>query len=146
VKAPLPYEYDWTGFYVGGHTGLALGNSNFTANAATPGAPSVFGSLDMYRSPNAFYESGSWLMGVQGGYNYMLQNRVVLGVEADATFPTFQDLSGLSTGAVSPTLRRRRSARSPIARPCWDRHGARAHRLRAGQRAVLRDRRLCLDL
>jgi hypothetical protein len=31
VKMPLPYEYDWTGFYVGGHIGLALGNSNFTA-------------------------------------------------------------------------------------------------------------------
>jgi high affinity Mn2+ porin len=62
----------------------------------------------MYQSPNAFYESGSWLMGVQGGYNYMLQNRVVLGFEADATFPTFQDLSGLSTGGItnltSPTL------------------------------------------
>jgi high affinity Mn2+ porin len=108
VKVPLPYEYDWTGFYVGGHVGLALGNSNFTANATTPGALPVSGSLSMYQSPNAFYESGSWLMGVQGGYNYMLHNRLVLGVEADATFPTFQDLSGLSTGGItnfiSPTL------------------------------------------
>ena len=108
VKAPVSYEYDWTGFYVGGHVGLALGNSNFTANAKTPGALEVAGSLSMYQSPNAFYESGSWLMGVQGGYNYMLQNRVVLGVEADTTFPTFQDLSGLSTGGItnftSPTL------------------------------------------
>jgi len=108
VKAPLPFEYDWTGFYIGGHVGLATGNSNFTANATVPGAPPVAGSLSMYQSPDAFYESGSWLMGVQGGYNYMLHNRVVLGVEADATFPTFQDLSGLSTGGItnftSPTL------------------------------------------
>ncbi|WP_426437183.1 carbohydrate porin [Bradyrhizobium genosp. P] len=100
--------YEWTGFYIGGHVGLALGNSNWTANATTPGTPPVSGSLDMYRSPDAFYESGSWLIGVQGGYNYMLYNRVVLGVEADATFPTFQDLSGLSTGGIasftSPTL------------------------------------------
>jgi high affinity Mn2+ porin len=109
VKAPADARiYDWTGFYVGGHVGLALGNSNWTANATTPGAPQVAGSLSMYESPNVFYESGSWLMGIQGGYNYMLHNRVVLGVEADATFPTFQDLSGLSTGGItnfnSPTL------------------------------------------
>jgi high affinity Mn2+ porin len=109
VKVPADARiYDWTGFYVGGHVGLALGNSNWTANATAPGAPQVAGSLGMYKSPNAFYESGSWLMGVQGGYNYMLHNRVVLGVEADATFPTFQDLSGLSTGGItnfnSPTL------------------------------------------
>lgn len=109
VKAPaIASLYDWSGFYVGGHVGLAAGRSNWTANTTAPGAPPVSGSLDMYRSPNAFYESGSWLMGVQGGYDYMLHNRVVLGVEADATFPTFPDLSGLSTGGItsftSPTL------------------------------------------
>jgi high affinity Mn2+ porin len=109
VKAPAESQiYDWTGFYVGGHVGLALGNSNWTANATTPGAPPVSGSLSMYQSPNAFYESGSWLLGVQGGYNLMLHNRGVLGLEADATFPTFQNLSGLSTGGItkftSPTL------------------------------------------
>jgi high affinity Mn2+ porin len=100
--------YDWTGLYVGGHVGLATGTSNWTANSTAAGAPPVSGSLSMYRPPDAFYESGSWLMGVQGGYNYMLHNRIVLGVEADATFPTFQDLSGLSTGGIanftSPTL------------------------------------------
>lgn len=108
TKAPIASVYDWTGFYVGGHIGLALGDSNFTANATTPGAPPVSGSLSMYQSPNVFYESGSWLIGIQGGYNYMLNNRMVLGVEADATFPTFRDLSGLSTGGItnftSPTL------------------------------------------
>ena len=109
TKAALAAQaYDWTGFYVGGHVGLALGNSNWIANGTTPGVLPVSGSLDMYRSPNAFYESGSWLMGVQGGYDYMLHNRVVLGIEADTTFPTFEDLSGLSTGGItsftSPTL------------------------------------------
>lgn len=108
TKAPSVSPYDWTGFYIGGHVGLALGNSSFDATAVGQGAPPIAGSLSMYQSPNAFYESGSWLMGVQGGYNYMLHNRMVLGVEADATFPTFQDLSGLSTGGItnfiSPTL------------------------------------------
>jgi hypothetical protein len=55
---PLAQTYDWTGFYVGGHIGLATGRSNWTANATTSGAPPVSGSLDMYRSPDAFYESG----------------------------------------------------------------------------------------
>jgi high affinity Mn2+ porin len=109
TKAPLIAQvYDWTGFYVGGNVALATGNSNWTANATTQGVAPVSGSLSMYQSPNAFYESGSWLMGVQGGYNYVLRNRVVLGVEADATFPAFPDLSGLSTGGItnfnSPTL------------------------------------------
>lgn len=109
VKAPPVADlYDWTGFYVGGNVALATGTSNWTANATTPGAASVSGSLGMYRSPNAFYESGSWLLGVQGGYDEMLQNRLVLGVEADSTFPTFPDLSGISTGGItsftSPTL------------------------------------------
>ena len=109
AKAPLIAQaYDWTGSYLGGHAGLAFGNSNWTAQATMPGAPAVAGSLDMYRSPDAFYESGSWLLGVQGGYDRMLRNRLVLGVEADLTFPTFPDLSGLSTGGVthftSPTL------------------------------------------
>jgi high affinity Mn2+ porin len=103
---PLAQVYDWTGFHVGGSLALATGRSNWTATA--PGATPVFGSLDIYRSPDAFYESGSWLLGVQGGYDHMLSNRVVLGIEADAAFPTFQDLSGLSTGGIagftSPTL------------------------------------------
>jgi len=107
VKAPAAsLLYDWTGFYLGGHVGLAFGNSNWTATS--PGMPAVAGSLDMYRSPNSFYESGSWFTGVQGGYNYMLPSRVVLGVEVDASFPAFQDLAGLSIGGVtsftSPTL------------------------------------------
>ena len=108
VKAAAITDYDWGGFYVGGMIGLALGNSGWTAHTTSAGAPPVSGSLDMYRSPDAFYESGSWLIGVQGGYNYVLYSRVVFGLEADATFPTFPDLAGLSTGGIaaftSPTL------------------------------------------
>ncbi len=42
------------------------------------------------------------MAGVQGGYNYMLPNRVVIGVEADASFPPFPTVDGLSiTGSSS---------------------------------------------
>jgi high affinity Mn2+ porin len=50
---------------------------------------------------DAFAEAGSWFMGVQGGYNYMLANRMVLGVETDASFGTFQNLNGLQIGGVT---------------------------------------------
>ena len=80
VVAPLT-AYDWTGFYLGGHIGYALGNSNFTATT-TPGAPSVSGSLDLFQGFDGFKEKGSFFEGLQVGYNYMFQNRLVIGVEA----------------------------------------------------------------
>jgi high affinity Mn2+ porin len=101
LKAPAATDYDWTGFYVGGHLGLATGNSGWTLGPLGGGAP-VAGSFGLYQSPNAFKESGSWFEGVQSGYNYMFRNRVVLGIEADGTFPTFPDpVSGLTTGGIS---------------------------------------------
>ena len=102
VKAPpAATDYDWTGFYVGGHIGLATGNSGWTLAPLGGGAP-VAGSFGLYQSPNAFKESGSWFEGVQGGYNLMLRNRLVLGIEADGSFPTFPDpATGMTTGGIS---------------------------------------------
>lgn len=99
VKAPpVPQLYDWTGIYVGGHIGYAAGNSNFTAIPSQPGLPSATGSLNLYLPPDVFAEGGSFFEGLQAGYNYMLHNRLVLGVEADATFPAWPNLNGLSIG------------------------------------------------
>ena len=99
--AAPPADYDWTGFYVGGHVGLAAGNSGWTLTPAGGGAP-VTGSFGLYQSPDAFRESGSWFEGVQAGYNWMLRNRLVLGVEADGSFPTFPDpVTGLTIGGIS---------------------------------------------
>ena len=50
----------------------------------------------------------SWFGGVQAGYDYMLPNRLVVGVPAHASAPNFQNLNGLSIGGtstfVAPTL------------------------------------------
>ena len=93
--------YNWTGFYAGAHIGAGFGMSNWS----TPGAS---GSAPIYQTINTFDEAGSFLAGVQGGYNYMLPNRIVVGGEADATFPNFPSLTGLSTGPninfTSPTF------------------------------------------
>jgi high affinity Mn2+ porin len=95
LKAPPITNYDWTGFYVGGHIGYAWGNSDWAATGADGNAS---GSLNFSQGVNVFNETGSWNEGVQFGYNAMLRNRFVLGVEADFTFPAYQNLSGLSTG------------------------------------------------
>src|SRR5579863_6706643 len=101
VKAPAAAGYDWTGFYVGGHVGLATGNSAWTLDPLGGGAPTA-GSFSLYQSPNSFKESGSWFEGVQAGYNWMPRNRLVVGIEADGSFPNFPDpITGLTIGGVS---------------------------------------------
>ncbi|MBV9374903.1 MAG: outer membrane beta-barrel protein, partial [Alphaproteobacteria bacterium] len=93
--------YDWSGFYFGGHAGYAWGSSNYT----TPG---ISGSLNLQQPLDTFDEAGSFFGGFQAGYNYLLPNRLLLGAEADASFPTFPNLSGISIGGTatfnSPTL------------------------------------------
>jgi high affinity Mn2+ porin len=95
--------YNWSGFYAGAHMGVAWGNSNWTEQP-----DGLAGSLNLFQTPNPFSEFGSWFGGVQAGYDYMLPNRVVVGVSADASAPSFQNLNGLSIGGasafVSPTL------------------------------------------
>ncbi len=100
--------YNWTGFHAGGNLGVGWGKSNWTAG------PGISGSTDLFQTIDTFNEGGSFLAGVQGGYNYMLPNRVLLGVEADASFPAWPTLPsgvnpfgvsvGGSTAFTSPTL------------------------------------------
>jgi high affinity Mn2+ porin len=87
--------YDWSGFYAGGHFGIAWGRSNFTA------APGIPGSINLYETPNTYSEAGSFFAGLQAGYNYMLANRFLVGAEVDGTFPAFPNLSRLSIGGLS---------------------------------------------
>jgi high affinity Mn2+ porin len=104
VKAlPISAASDWTGFYLGGHIGYALGNSNFTTST-TAGASPISGSLDLFQGFDGFKEQGSFFEGLQFGYNYMFQNRFVIGTEVDASFPSFQSLEGLSIGGSSTFL------------------------------------------
>src|SRR5262249_1059562 len=72
VKASAAPYYDWTGFYVGGHVGYSRGNAR-----VTPGDDD---------SANFRSSFGSLTGGVQGGYNYVLPSRFLLGVEADMSF------------------------------------------------------------
>src|SRR5262249_9311728 len=71
---PAPASsFDWTGFYVGGHVGYSHGNArvNLVDDDVT----------------NFSHRFGSLTAGLQGGYNYVLPSRLLLGIEADASFP-----------------------------------------------------------
>jgi high affinity Mn2+ porin len=76
AKAPyLQAVFDWTGFYIGGHTGYGRGSS--TAVLADPAV-----------TPTDSRFSGV-IGGVQAGYNWRLPSGLLLGVEADLTFPNY---------------------------------------------------------
>ncbi len=93
-------ESNWTGFYLGGHLGYAWGSSNWTASSI--GAqPIATGSINLSQGVDSFDEGGSWFEGLQIGYNRMFPNRIVIGAEADATFPAFPNPAGLSLGGTS---------------------------------------------
>jgi high affinity Mn2+ porin len=100
TKAPaIPYTgpsvYNWNGFYAGGHLGYAWGISNWTAG------PGLSGSFNLAQPVDIFSETGSFFAGLQAGYNYTLPNRLVIGAEVDASFPSFQNLAGISIGGTS---------------------------------------------
>ena len=107
LKAPpvaaKPHEkpHDWSGLYVGGHLGAAWGRSNWSGAGGVP----LGGSFDLAQGFNAFKGTGSYFAGLQAGYNAVLPSRVVLGVEADISFPNTidgsQTFSSASAGQAS---------------------------------------------
>jgi high affinity Mn2+ porin len=89
VKAPVPYvstAYDWNGWYVGAHAGVIRGASNWTAQPGA-GAPALSGSFNLPFNFDFMAGTGSYVMGLQAGYNYVFPSRLMLGVEADVTAP-----------------------------------------------------------
>src|SRR6266568_2531981 len=74
LKAPhLRPAFDWSGFYIGGHTGYGRG----TASDSVP---------DPFPTGKAL---GSMFGGVQLGYNHQLKSGLLLGAEVDLSFPNF---------------------------------------------------------
>jgi high affinity Mn2+ porin len=97
LKAPATTpDFDWTGFYVGGHLGYAWGRSNWSQ------APDfISDSFSLSKPIDAFQNTGSFFAGLQAGYDYMLPNRLVFGVILDASAPSFQNQDGISIGGLS---------------------------------------------
>jgi high affinity Mn2+ porin len=97
----MPPAYSWTGFYVGGHFGYATGYSHFSATEPGTITPSIAGSLNLFKAFDGFKGTGSYYLGLHGGYNYMFPSRLLLGIEADALFPS--NIHGIQTISSSPT-------------------------------------------
>jgi high affinity Mn2+ porin len=78
LKAPrLQPVHDWSGLYFGAHAGFGRGFSN-----ATLTDPSVAATSNFFGGPFG---------GLQAGYNVQLPSRIVLGFEADVSFPNYID-------------------------------------------------------
>jgi high affinity Mn2+ porin len=75
----------WSGFYLGGHFGYAAGRSDWTASGAA--GPPVRDTLNLFNGYDAFKGTGSYFSGLQAGYSHILPSRLVLGAEADISFP-----------------------------------------------------------
>jgi len=101
-KAPqAPAPYDWLGFYVGAHVGYAGGLSKWTSTDLTGGESS--GTLDLYNGFDIFKGTGSFFAGFQGGYNFVLPSRLLLGIEGDASFPNTLAGTATATSALAGT-------------------------------------------
>jgi high affinity Mn2+ porin len=94
---PATGPFDTSGFYLGGHLGMASGGSAFTATQPG-GAGSLIGTVDQFRPFDFFTGEGSNIGGFQFGYNAVHRSGLMLGLEADITFPG--NMSGLSTFAT----------------------------------------------
>ena len=76
---------DWrrrSGFYAGGHVGYMFGNAN--ATLGDPIGVAASGGTAPY---------GTFIGGVQAGYEHFFPSRLMLGVELDASFPDYLDLA-----------------------------------------------------
>jgi high affinity Mn2+ porin len=76
VKAPVARTiFDWSGLYVGAHTGFSHGSAGAALNDPVASATgNVFDGM---------------IGGVQAGYNYRLPSGLLLGVEADFSFANY---------------------------------------------------------
>jgi len=89
VAKPVPEAngFDWNGWYVGANFGLIKGASNWSATPRGAGAPVLNGSFNLPFNFDFMAGTGSYALGVQGGYNYVFPSRVMLGFEADVSAP-----------------------------------------------------------
>jgi high affinity Mn2+ porin len=99
IKPPIAPSSIWSGFYLGAHSGYAAGRSDWTATGAA--GPPLSDSLNLFNGFDAFKGTGSYFSGLQAGYSHTFPSRLVLGVEADISFPN--SIAGSQTIA-SPSI------------------------------------------
>ena len=92
-KAPVTKTvYDWTGFYIGGHFGYGGGS----LGPGTNPLPEQGVLLP--------HSATGLIGGYQAGYSRQFSNRVVLGIEADASFTSPLDRPALTPAPFNTTI------------------------------------------
>lgn len=110
TKTPVPYAspaYVWTGWYIGAHAGALRGASSWSSTPLGPGGPHLNGAFDLPLNFDFMAGTGSYIAGLQGGYNYVLPSRWILGVEGDIAFPN-------SDVVVPYSVKGRQTVTSPL--------------------------------
>ncbi len=97
LPAPSATSSGWPGLYVGTHIGFATGGSDFSATQPG-GAPALAGTVDLFRRFDFYTGEGSDIGGFQAGYNVLSTSGLLVGVEADVSFPGF--MTGTTTLAT----------------------------------------------
>lgn len=80
-----PLAFAWTGAYVGGQIGYLWGDGDFDSLGG-----------------DATIEPDGWLAGLYAGYNYQMDNNIVLGADADFAWSGADD-SSTTSDAIGPT-------------------------------------------
>jgi|HubBroStandDraft_6_1064221.scaffolds.fasta_scaffold07599_6 high affinity Mn2+ porin len=108
TKAPpqvVIAAYDWSGFYLGGHIGYALGSSGWSSTQVGTATPAVNGAFDFSNAYNFSSGNGSYSLGFQAGYDVMTASHWLFGVQTAISFPSFvggnRTFSASSTGTVN---------------------------------------------
>jgi high affinity Mn2+ porin len=112
VKAPVPYVTDaassWNGWYIGGHGAVVRGASSWSATPTGAAAPVASGSFNLPFNFDMMAGTGSYALGLQGGYNHVFPSHLLLGIEGDVTFPNSDVIVPFSVKGnqtvVSPVL------------------------------------------
>lgn len=101
-KAPPPAPpavFDWTGYHMGISGGYGGGEANYLSNVTIFGTPAVVGGIAIPARPYAAnnvasaYGTTGYVVGVQSGATWQLQNRIVVGYESDFSYSGVGSLS-----------------------------------------------------
>ena len=88
LKSAAPTSHlDWTGFYVGGHFGYVTGMSQPNTIERGANASAASGTIDLFNAYDPFKGTGSYIIGLQAGFNHMFPSNVLVGIEADFSSP-----------------------------------------------------------
>ncbi|HEV7285839.1 MAG TPA: outer membrane protein, partial [Kaistia sp.] len=89
--AAAPEVFNWTGFYVGVHGGVAAGDFKYPLNVSSDGQNFINGDLKQ--------DASGGFGGAQIGYNWQFNPNWVIGVEADIAAASYEGkLSGNING------------------------------------------------